>query len=388
MSANNTHIIERQVLELETNSQAHANRLQHEAENLIYREVLPVLSPLLDQIAGEHEVVEIDRLSLTLPPLTLSEFSQEFAKELISQLTKSLENIHNQSTFSASPKQTDIHSPNPVHVQSYTKERAIFRAALYFLQYGVLPAWYAWSDSMVLFTQLTTILEQHQSYQEELKELFIRFPLSVERLEKQWPAKEAQKILQSLHLPEFLLDSFEFYSQRPGKSLPELPHLLIQGAGGVILHPFLLPLYENLDLIQDEAFKDTEAQLRAIQIFQYLIWKQETMPEYECTLAKLLCGFPIHEPIDRFIELNEKEKKICEDLLQVIITYWEALKGASPEALQEGFLQREGKLVKKNTHWDLTVAPETVDVLLAKLPWGIGLIKMPWTDYMIHVHWE
>ena len=75
-------------------------------------------------------------------------------------------------------------------------------------------------------------------------------------------------------------------------------------------------------------------------------------------------------------------------MLQAVIDNWTIMKGNSPDALREGFFQREGKLSKKGNGWNLQVEKKTIDILLNKLPWGLGLVRLPWLEELIFVEWK
>jgi len=57
------------------------------------------------------------------------------------------------------------------------------------------------------------------------------------------------------------------------------------------------------------------------------------------------------------------------------------------EALQEAFIRRNGKLNFKGDHWLLQVEKNAMDILVDRLPWGFGIIKLPWLQFLIHVEW-
>jgi hypothetical protein len=50
-------------------------------------------------------------------------------------------------------------------------------------------------------------------------------------------------------------------------------------------------------------------------------------------------------------------------------------------------LQRAGKLSRVDDGWLLQIEQKGVDVLLSYLPWGIGLIKLPWMTELLYVEW-
>jgi hypothetical protein len=169
----------------------------------------------------------------------------------------------------------------------------------------------------------------------------------------------------------------------------QISSLYIDNAGLVILHPFLLNLFQKLNLCNNEVWTDKESQHKAVLLTQYLITGQEIFFENELVLNKLICGFPIEDVINTKQEISNEEKEICNDLLHVVIEYWSVMKNSSVEALRETFLQRAGKLSLSEAHsWELWVEEKGVDVLLAGLPWGIGMIQTPWMDNFLHCYWN
>ena len=104
-------------------------------------------------------------------------------------------------------------------------------------------------------------------------------------------------------------------------------------------------------------------------------------------MAKFLCGLPPAYPLPRSIQLSEAEKAEAENLLQLIIDNWPKMQGTSIAGLQTAFLQRPGKLYRREGTWRLQVESHTLDVLLGFLPWSIGVVQLPWLEGMIWVEW-
>lgn len=169
----------------------------------------------------------------------------------------------------------------------------------------------------------------------------------------------------------------------------QISSLYIDNAGLVILHPFLLNLFQKLYLCKGAIWTDKESQHKAVLLTQYLITGQEIFFENELILNKLMCGFPVENVINTRQKLSKEEKEICNDLLLVVIEYWSVMKNSSVEALRETFLQRAGKLSVSEVHSsELWVEEKGVDVLLSSLPWGIGMIQTPWMDNFLHCYWN
>lgn len=163
--------------------------------------------------------------------------------------------------------------------------------------------------------------------------------------------------------------------------------IFITQAGLVLLHPFMHNFFKKLNLVKDGKFIDEAKQERAVCLLHELASSNTPMQEYNLVLAKLLCAWPIHRPIDNGIELTIEEKEEAHRLLRAAIEQWEILKSTTPLAFQETFLQREGKLIF-NGSWYLHVEKSAVDILLAHLPWMISMIKLPWMKELLKVEWR
>lgn len=164
--------------------------------------------------------------------------------------------------------------------------------------------------------------------------------------------------------------------------------IYIDNAGLVILHPFFQYLFKDLGYLNGKEFINESSHHQAILLTQYLVSAETKIGEHELLLNKILCNFPIEQPLESQLNLNKKQSELCEMLLASTIQHWDALKNTSPEGLQNTFLNREGKLnLLENNDWLLTVKSSAVDVLLSKLPWGIGVIKLPWMENKLLVEW-
>lgn len=174
------------------------------------------------------------------------------------------------------------------------------------------------------------------------------------------------------------------------ETLPEEDEsIFIQNAGLILLHPFLGNLFTACGLMENEKFTNNEASNKAVHLLQYLVNGQTEMPEYFLTLNKILCGLPHEEHIDRFTKLSARECEESLELLQAAIQHWDVLKGSSPQALQETFLQRTGKLSfnAADKYWKLQVEKKGVDILLEKIPWGYSYIQLPWMEFPLVTEW-
>jgi hypothetical protein len=171
---------------------------------------------------------------------------------------------------------------------------------------------------------------------------------------------------------------------------PALPDegaaLYVTGTGMVLLHPFLGELFRHLGLVGEGQFVDADAQQIAVHVLGYLAFGSEDCVEAELTLAKLLCGMPLDEVLLP-VELSEAALEAADGLLVAVLKHWSALRTSSVPWLREQFILRAGKLQQVDAGWKLMVESRAQDVLLSKLPWGFGVISLPWLDSMLHVSW-
>jgi hypothetical protein len=123
-----------------------------------------------------------------------------------------------------------------------------------------------------------------------------------------------------------------------------------------------------------------------VYLLSYLTIDSDEVPEYDLLLPKLLCGLPWEEPLPSG-KLAAEERAACEELLSAVLSHWSALKSNSPAWMREQFLLRQGKLERIEADWRLTVEHRLQDVLLARLPWGIGFIRLPWMPGGLYVRW-
>lgn len=194
----------------------------------------------------------------------------------------------------------------------------------------------------------------------------------------------------SLAKPEAILQvNQQGFSSTPSRQTLDLDgveSVYGDGAGIVILHPFLQELFSSLDLLNDQQFYDQQTQRRAVALLSYLTYGDANAPEYTLLIPKLLCAWPWEEPLPP-CELTETAYDACEVLLGAVLNHWSALRSSSSDWLRQQFFLRDGKLKPVDFGWHLTVERRVQDVLLDRLPWGMGLIHLPWMTDFLHVSW-
>lgn len=162
----------------------------------------------------------------------------------------------------------------------------------------------------------------------------------------------------------------------------------VHNAGIVLLGAYAPRLFSMLGLTDGRAFVDADAAARAVHLLQWLVDERSDREEYLLVLNKLLCGLPLATPLPREVALQAREQDAGQQMLQAVISHWNALGGTSVQGLRETFLQREGRLQRDEDAWRLRVAPRPFDMLLDRLPWGYATLKLPWMKEVLHVDWR
>lgn len=178
-------------------------------------------------------------------------------------------------------------------------------------------------------------------------------------------------------------------SQETGSAKKEeVDGVYVNQAGLVILHPFLEYFLKDFGLLQDNDFVDLPARQLAVHLLHYLGTGSVNAFEYDLYFEKFLCRWPAEEPLEREIEIPQRMLDEGDNMLRTVIKYWKGLKNTSPGGLREAFLMRNGKLIEAEQPARLIVEQVDLDILLSSLPWGIGVIKLPWMDEPFYVEWQ
>lgn len=163
--------------------------------------------------------------------------------------------------------------------------------------------------------------------------------------------------------------------------------LYIANAGLVLLHPFLSTYFTRLNLMEKGQFVNREAQARAVHLLQYLAYSTTEHPEHELVLNKILCNYPLHEPLPLDITPDPQEVDLSAELLQVVIQRSGKLSNSTVDGFRVSFLHREGMLTEIEEAWTLRVEQRGYDMILQMLPWAFGMIRFSWMDKPLHVEW-
>ncbi len=164
--------------------------------------------------------------------------------------------------------------------------------------------------------------------------------------------------------------------------------VFVQHAGLILVHPFLTELFRRLNFIDGGKFTSKAAQQSAMHLLHYIAAGNTAPEEYQLTISKVLCEWPLAMPCEKDITINAESMSEADNMLQALIEKWDVLKNSSADGVREGFLQRSGKLFRRNDKNYLQVEDASLDVLLDKLPWNISMVKLPWMKEILWVEWR
>ncbi|MFT4016068.1 MAG: contractile injection system tape measure protein [Agriterribacter sp.] len=398
---NVNHIIERQCIAINFEDPSLHIGIQNRVAELFYTRLQPRMENLFNEIADDDHIAVIDKLEIDCGHLPAKHWEDEWVDCTIRKLKEQL-NVISKKKMAAADIQADF---------------------FYFLQQGQLP-WNSRVKSLKTFEQ--SIVMDHV-FLEALKNIFPENNV-VERLTRRFSAGFITKLIYALTENEIQYEpgkagtfnvanlqlitgqlstrQMEVHLKNlakaiaPGKknnskpatdktSTPVPPNPYIGNAGIILLHPFLPALFEALHLTIQQQWVNEDAQHRAVLITAYIASGREDLPEFELALNKLICGLDIPDTLRQIPEaITVETVSACEEMITAAIQHWTALKNTGIEAFRETFLQRDGKITSVDKGWLLQVEQKGVDVLLNSLPWGIGVVKLPWMKAPIYTEWN
>ncbi|WP_316839298.1 contractile injection system tape measure protein [Pedobacter gandavensis] len=161
----------------------------------------------------------------------------------------------------------------------------------------------------------------------------------------------------------------------------------VRNAGLVLLNSYISMLLTRLELVQDRSFCNTESQLAAVHYLQYVVTGQSNTEESFLPLNKLLCGVAISQPVPESIDISKAHQELIEGLIMAALSHWPSIGNSSVNGFRGNWLVRDGLLMEKEEHWELTVEKRAYDLLIQKSPFSFSVIKYPWMDKPLHVIW-
>lgn len=376
--------------------------MQNRIAELFYDRLQPRMSVLFDELADVNHSIKIDTLEIDCSIIPGKHWEEEWVDTVLSRLKQALNALPKNKTL---PAETN-------------------NQFFFFLEAG----YFSWNHSAKTISQLEEAVFPDQFFFEKLEEILRKSITARKRLINQFSqnflkrlvdaylkdghttlekyyAKEYSVLFTTGNLKDTLLEIFADDKLTASLALKKVDNgienpivekeikskqskdVYVNNAGLVLLHPFLTALFEELKLTKDNQWINEEAQQKAILISECLVTGKKEFSEFNLPLNKIISGVDVENALEINISINARIEDACEELLTEVIGHWSVLKNTGIESLRETFLQRNGKLTPVDKGWLLQVEQKAVDVLLGKLPWGIGIVKLPWMKEIIYVEW-
>ncbi len=174
---------------------------------------------------------------------------------------------------------------------------------------------------------------------------------------------------------------------RPRPALTPVPEVWgITNAGLVLLWPLLPTLFDTFGWVKDGQFVDEAACWQAVAALGWLVWGENDFAEWRSPCARALCGVALEAPFEAHPVTADDQAALdawLTDMLRAVPLFVRCGAGM----LRTAFLQRTGTLTTV-PGLQLTVEPETADVLLHDLPWPLTPVVLPWLHTLINVEWK
>lgn len=234
----------------------------------------------------------------------------------------------------------------------------------------------------------TYLTENHPRWVYNSKEETVHSIVESLPLQQEKTKKERESIEHIVKQKLNIMNQENYY----GDEQKAYEYLTIPNAGLCLFNPWFQQLFYLVDYLIDKKrkFKDTESQIRAVFLLQYLTCQEEKeYRETDLLLNRLIVGLSLHIPLPKSIELNDKEKEIANSMLISVKSDWDKMRNTSMRGFLESFILRRGRLEQKDEKWVLTVEGRAYDILLDSLPWPLNYIRLPWlNNNCILVNWR
>jgi Contractile injection system tape measure protein len=432
MPVKNSHIIQNQKIEIEFEDPAEAMGIQNRIADIFYEKLLPKFDLLFNDIFGENYYAGLDNITIDCGIIENKNWENDLVETVLRKLKVELNSTEKKVFVSQNINETFFffleygYLPWNSRIESideiekliqinqkfiftlkelikksiHSVERLIYQFSPEFTK-SILNPYVGnnMEDLKEIYSLLNKIDSAHIDERIIIKNVFKAFSETTNpNISSKFFAlfldsvdeKEKQALL------KVVVDAgIEYKKGNSGVEENEIETaenrdnkaIYISNAGLAILHPFLPEFLRRLGLTANNQWINEEAQNKGALILEFLVNGTEDFPEFNLPLNKILCGIVIDAVVKEDSPINDEIKRESEELLKEVIKHWVVLKSTGINVFRESFLQRTGKLTKADKGWLLQVEQKGIDILLGKLPWGIGMIKLPWMKEILFVEW-
>ena len=412
--------------------------MQDRIAEIFYSRIQPKMNLLFDDIADDKYLLSIDKLEIDCGVLSNKNWEDEWVDNTLRKLNEELVTKHRKSLAENTgineeaeqmilffienghlPWNSSITTLNELRelTERFTqlsklfesKLRSVFRANNELIKRCVVTFSETFIDKVIsLFVNkdseqwlfMESFYREHSNIRRSLfdeavlktycvakeENVLLRFFSHMYDLAEEMHKKEIEQVaVEKFHIKPGALKENKASSDRKRKSNADAIYL--HNAGLVLLHPFLSHLFEMTGLTIKNQWKDDRSVSKAIKALHYLVNGDNEFAEFNYPLNKILCGLQPGDLIIDEEDLSIEIKTSCDGLLIETIGYWVQLKNTGIDGFREAFLRRRGKLSVTSNGWLLQPEQKPIDVLLTHLPWGIGIVKLPWMKELLYTEW-
>ncbi len=180
---------------------------------------------------------------------------------------------------------------------------------------------------------------------------------------------------------QYLKNTREFDSK---KSLDTIA-ICARNVGLFILHPFLKEFFKEAGILDGDVIIQPN---KGVQLLNYLATGNDQGKDISLTTEKIIVGIPVAQPVIITESLSKHDKLLCDELLKAVLKHWTVLEKSGIDTLRAMFLIREGTIILKEKNITIEAQHLAQDVLLNKLPWGLGMVLFPWIKGIFQIHWK
>jgi hypothetical protein len=234
----NTHIINKQIIDLKIPSEENAFGLQQEVRDAYINNVLPLISEVLDEFAGPDEVLRIDRLELDFGTLKRDKIGLQMKERVREAILKQLpalkqKTIAGKESFSILESVVDGKRTKAQLMNESFSQRELLEI---FFETGLLPWWSPDEiDAPDIDAIMIDLLEKEPAATLQwLQQLAVKSPAAIQRMtmqvdkstQKSILAAFPEKIIASVRVLAKQLQeiqtSVDYFSPFPGNADPVL----------------------------------------------------------------------------------------------------------------------------------------------------------------------
>lgn len=154
--------------------------------------------------------------------------------------------------------------------------------------------------------------------------------------------------------------------------------------GIIFIHPYINLLFSNLDLLENNQFKNEAAQIKAIQLLYFAATSNtDSPPQSDLVILKRFVDLPSNHSVSFPNNLTATNEKECLFLLNSFIANWAALKNCTIEILQNHFLSKRGTILETSETFEISLEKNPLDLLLNTIPFSCSIVKLPRLNHVI-----